>query len=150
MRRIVRTEVKFQRPTDLFPTEIAWHDDGTWTIPDFHLGRWTERTAAPGETAEQQQHTGGRITRDELHADVCETAIQRDWTPRRTAPPLSLLMGNVEATTGTLAPSEALILTEHALAAVAWLNEHAAPKGRRFVLVDALYLIREDDPNAPP
>lgn len=154
-RREVRRELVFIHADDPCPTEFAWYDDGTRGIPDLHLGRWTGRVAAPGETPELQRTTGGRITRDDLHGVTVIAAQQRGWKTPESPDRIGPILYSLEATGGCLTEDDSAALARLALAAVRWLNEHVAPAGREFVLTDALYLVcgggrRRTPPKSPP
>lgn len=150
----LRREVVPPAAGERYPREIARTESGSWTIPPLALGAWTDRTAAPGETREHQQRTGGRITEHELWMDTIGAAQTAGWPPapdqaaiiRRTGDHVSDYQ---RRGTGRLPAELAPYVQAVAVAAVEWLNANVAPAGRRFVLEDALYLIEAPGPSTP-
>jgi hypothetical protein len=137
---IVRTE-KRHTEGDRYPQEIAITAAGTWIIPDYHLGRWTNRVAGAA-TASSARTSNGRFTLDDLNASVVAIALQKGWPLTDES---EALMSVYDSRDGDLPPSASVAAVELAARAVAWLNEARAPEGRHFVLEDALYLIEDAD-----
>jgi hypothetical protein len=146
--KVVRSEKR--NGPGRYPSEIVWLENGTWTIPTIHLGAWTGRTPADGESPEAQRQNGGRITCDELHWSVVGLANDQGW---KLSPKQAFLLQKCAGlldinspaygTAHLNDPELASDLQKLAERAVNWLNESVAPPGRHFVLEDALYLIED-------
>lgn len=137
---IVRTEKRLGEG-DRYPHEVAITAAGTWVVPEYHLGRWTNRVPDAEGTAGTSP-SGSRFTRDDLNASVVAIALKLG---RPLSDETEALMAIYEDRAGELPPAAAQAAIGLAAQAVAWLNEVKAPTGRRFVLEDALYLIEDPD-----